>query len=511
MSKMPKRYKLLLVAVIAVGMLRICLSNNTKNEKDILPVTGAAVAVRVTPDISVPAPVNRDIFGINIGFALKRELDKDSGFVQLLRDLHPASLRFPGGTVANYYHPQLPVYGYKIGEIPPSLGGLYMEQSKRSENILFNFIRLCKLTGAKAVFCANVLNGTPEETLFVIDQLKKNNIPILGVELGNEFCLMEYRKQFPDANAYIRKISSTVAAIQKAYPDIRLVVIAGDGVPPKEMNARSKFMRAWNTVLAKQHFYHAYAWHPYQDCPGCDKEEYFDNLYVKNVNALAPQRTNFLYQLGMNLASIYGPERKLWLTEWNIGNLNYLDNTMMQGLYVSEYFQTIIGLNARFNNYIEVTNLHSIEGLITPQKGKLQPLLVKGIDVASVQYFAFKFLSSTIDGNTFKARESVECADTSVSKNFVCFTYVHKKENKTYVHFVNRSGKRVELAVHAKPKAAMELHAIESDYPYATAGKTYYEKTYPGKLKPVRYREEALSANAVSIAPYAFGYISYGN
>ena len=110
--------------------------------------------------------------------------------------------------VANWYHPDLPVYGYKAKELLPSLGGLYALQSKRSENILYNFIRLCKEVNTSAVFCANLLTGTTEEVLFVIDELKKNNIPILGVELGNEYCLMSYRKQFPDAQTYIDRIST---------------------------------------------------------------------------------------------------------------------------------------------------------------------------------------------------------------------------------------------------------------------------------------------------------------
>ncbi|HNY56182.1 MAG TPA: hypothetical protein PKI86_11160, partial [Chitinophagales bacterium] len=184
--------------MLAIFMLRVCLSNEKKKENNMLQSSAQTVAISVTPDFSKTATVNTKVFGVNIGFAFARELDKDSGFVQLLRAMHPVSLRFPGGTVANWYHPNLPVYGYKAKELLPSLGGLYALQSKRSENILYNFIRLCKEVNSGAVFCANMLTGTTEEALFVIDELKKNNIPILGVELGNEYCLMSYRKQFPD-------------------------------------------------------------------------------------------------------------------------------------------------------------------------------------------------------------------------------------------------------------------------------------------------------------------------
>jgi hypothetical protein len=203
----------------------------------------ATTSLTITPDFTTIAPVNPNVFGVNIGFAFARELDKDSGFVQLLRAMHPVSLRFPGGTVANWYHPDLPVYGYKAKELLPSLGGLYALQTKRSENILYNFIRLCKEVNTSAVFCANLLTGTTEEVLFVIDELKKNNIPILGVELGNEYCLMSYRKQFPDAQTYIDRISTTALAIRNKYPDLKIAVIGGDAVAMNDMNVRSKFMR----------------------------------------------------------------------------------------------------------------------------------------------------------------------------------------------------------------------------------------------------------------------------
>jgi hypothetical protein len=139
-----KQYKIIIVCIAAILGFRICLSNEKKKEKNLLPASTATVSVFVQPDFKNTTAINPKIFGVNIGFAFARELDKDSGFVQLLRDMHPASLRFPGGTVANWYHPNLPVYGYKANEIIPSLGGLYQIQSKREENIfliLFDFVK----------------------------------------------------------------------------------------------------------------------------------------------------------------------------------------------------------------------------------------------------------------------------------------------------------------------------------------------------------------------------------
>jgi len=504
-----KSYKIIIICVLAIFMLRVCLSNEKKKENNMLQSSAQTVAISVTPDFSKTATVNTKVFGVNIGFAFARELDKDSGFVQLLRAMHPVSLRFPGGTVANWYHPNLPVYGYKAKELLPSLGGLYALQSKRSENILYNFIRLCKEVNSGAVFCANMLTGTTEEALFVIDELKKNNIPILGVELGNEYCLMSYRKQFPDVKTYIDRVKSTAVAIRQKYLDVKLAVISGDEVPLKDMGARSKFMRDWSLGLSKENFYEVYVWHFYASCADCDKDAYFDNIYARNLDAMAPFKTNKLYNAGANFVPLYGKDRKLWLTEWNISNGEYLDNTFTQAAYVSENFLNMIDLNTKYNNYIELSNLHAMDGLINVYKGKQEPLLSVGGNNATVQYFAFKFLASTLTNDTYKGGTSLSSKDNAVAKNFVCNAFVNKKDNKTYLHFVNRSGKKIQLNINAKANSGFQLTAIEADFPYATAGKTAYEKNYPNKVKPVRYREEKLTGNTITLAPYAFGYISY--
>lgn len=502
------QHKIIIVCIAAILGFRICLSNEKKKENNLLPTNPATIAVSIQTDFKQTASINPKIFGVNIGFAFARELDKDSGFVQLLRDMHPVSLRFPGGTVANWYHPNLPVYGYKANEIIPSLGGLFQLQTKRSENILGNFIRLCKAVNCGAVFCANLLTGTTDEALYVIDALQKNNIPILGVELGNEFCLLPYRKQFPDVPTYIDKIKNTAAAIRKKYPHLRIAVISGDAVEATANDERSKFMRNWSLGLSKQNFFDSYVWHFYASCTPCDKDNYFDNVFTNNLTQLAPYTTNKLYKVGLNYVPIYGKERKLWITEWNISNGDFLDNTFVQGAYVAESFLYMIELNIKYNNYIELTNLHAMDGLINIYKGKQSPILSIGNDNATVQYFAFKFLASTLTENTQRGTVSINSEDKSITNNFICQAFIHKKDNKTYLHFVNRSGKKIEINLPATA-AQYSLTDLEAEVPYATAGKTNYEKNYPNKVQPVHYRTETFTVNKITIAPYAFGYISY--
>ena len=505
---MMKHYKIIIVSIIALLGLRVCLSNEKKKETSVLKIPAKAVEIAVTTDFTHTVAVNPKIFGVNIGFAFQRALDKDSGFVQLLRAMHPVSLRFPGGTVANWYHPDIPGYGYKSNEIIPSLGGLYHLQSKQTENILFNFIRLCKSVSCGAVFCANLLTGTTEETLFVLDKLVENNIPILGVELGNEFCLIPYRKQFPDALTYIDKIKSTALAIRKKYPTLRIAVISGDAVAPDDNSARSKFMRNWSLDLSKENFFDAYVWHFYAGCTNCDQNKFFDSVYVANLKQMAPYNTNKLYTTGADYVQLYGKERKLWITAWNISNEEYLGNTFVQGAYVSESFLNMIEINATYNDYIEISNLHAMDGMINTYNGKQSPVLSIGNDYATVQYFAFKFLASTLTQGAQRGSVQLKSFNNAIPKDVICQAFTNKEKTKTYLHFINRSGKNTTLYLPAAAKN-YTLKAIEADVPYATAGKTMYEKNYPNKVTPVRYKEATVKNNQILLPPYAFGYVEY--
>ncbi|MCB0507105.1 MAG: hypothetical protein KDD21_02280 [Bacteroidetes bacterium] len=498
--------------MVAILVARVCLSKaNKKNEKALIQIPNEVVQISVTPNLQVIGKaINTNIFGVNIGFALARELDKDSGFVQLLRAMHPNSLRFPGGTVANYYHPNLPVYGYKRSEIPPGLGVLYNVQSKRKENILYNFIRLSKAVGSGAVFCANLLTGTTEETLFVLDELHKNNIPVLGVELGNEFCLLPYReKEFKSGDIYIQKVEATAKAIRAKYPNLKIAVIGGVLVPQSDQSKRAQFMRNWNEALSKVNFYDAYVWHFYANCATCDNDTYFDNVFLKSLQEMAPFKTNLLNQIMNDYEAFYGTNRKLWLTEWNVGNTTYLENTFTQAAYVYECFLKIIDINTQHNNYIELSSLHAQAELINPYKGKLKPVLSIDGENATTQYFAFKFLANTLTKDVLVADENIKCNQENVRNNFVCRTFYNPTSKQVFLHYINRSGNKIALELNANVYSNLHINAIDAEVPYASAGKTIYEKNYPNKVTSVRLREENLTSNKIQLAPFSFGCISY--
>lgn len=499
---------------MAIFVLRVCLSNNPKKANNIIVKSSnkSSVVVNITPSVSNPVKINRTVFGINIGYALADELDKDSGFVQLLRDLKPAALRFPGGTVGNWYHPNLPVYGFKKEELS-GIGGnaLYNLQSKRSENILYNFIRLCKATNSGAVYCANFYNGNMQEVTFVIDELKKNNIPLFGIELGNEYCLMGYRKQFPDATTYIQKIKQAAIDLRNKYPGLRIAVVGGDPDNMYDKNTRSRYMLKWNQDLASQTFFDAYVWHTYNGNAASDNSAFFDSVYIKNNAYLSPTKNNYIGEAKKQFQSVFDSNKKVWITEWNVGNSAMLENTFVQGAYVSDFFLSVLDINAKSNNYIELTNLHALASIISPANGKIKAFRSIGKYKTTYQYYAFQFLANTLSLNSYRCGETITSDAKDVLKQFTCYTFLNKDDNKVYLHFVNHSDRSITLNVNANPKSAGDYIAIEADFPYAVAGKAPFEneKAYANKLVSAKLVNRVLTNKSVQIAPYSFGYISY--
>jgi hypothetical protein len=116
-----------------------------------------------------------------------------------------------------------------------------------------------------------------------------------------------------------------------------------------------------------------------------------------------------------------------------------------------------------------------------------------------------------MDTNMYKMEELVTCKDTAVAHNFIAKAFYNKKNNMTYLYFINRSGSKVQLNLGSGIQLVKHIHAVEAIYPYATAGKTNYEKIYPAKLNAITLREGVIESSRISLAPYSFGYIEYNN
>lgn len=178
-------------------------------------------------------PVQSGIFGSNVewfhdGNGLIKNEKLDSDYIALARKQNVTSLRFPGGTLSDFYHwadGVGPMHKRPITEHPTDDG-------KSSNRFGTNeFLEFCNLTGAIPFITVNVGTGTANEAANWVQYCKKI-IPVRYWQLGNELYLNTTKVEKSislSAEQYSERIISFAKKMKKVDPDIK---ISGIGTAP---------------------------------------------------------------------------------------------------------------------------------------------------------------------------------------------------------------------------------------------------------------------------------------
>jgi hypothetical protein len=219
--------------------------------------------------------------------------------IELISSLHAEVLRFPGGTIGNFYHPTGGGYGLipseftKLeGKAPETLSNQLTKSSGDSTNYLIPFIELAKQTNASVLLVANVITGTPKELDYLISTLLQNNLKIEGVELGNELFLPAYVNFFPSANEYLNRITPFIEFLKANYPSIPF------SIPVSFGHSGVKRATDWNTEIHDKGKSEYLSIHYYSDP---SKDDYIEDYEAR-------------YKLLLDLF----PNKHFWLSEFNL-------------------------------------------------------------------------------------------------------------------------------------------------------------------------------------------------
>ena len=145
--------------------------------------------------------------------------------------LNPGTLRYPGGTHADYWD-------WRTGGCLPGLnktlpGPLPSECKEYAKWpwTLEKFAQIIAHTNhhATPVFDLNVLTSTPEEQVAMLQHASTLGLPIKMVELGNEFylCGKNFIKIFPTAASYAATANAYAIAIRHAFPRAQIAAVGG--------------------------------------------------------------------------------------------------------------------------------------------------------------------------------------------------------------------------------------------------------------------------------------------
>ena len=320
--------------------------------------------LRLEIDTRNAQPLRQALYGFNTNMISGDYGYFDPDFVELTKALAPKTLRFPGGTVGNFYHWE--PGGFFENEMASTLNprlnqrnkGNYVKlQKRRNGKILFDdFMQLCNALNITPVVVVNLWTGSPEESAAWVSYAKDKGYEIKHWELGNEYYLPHYLNKYPTVETYITEAKKHATAMKAVNPNIKVSVCATPIAFHKEGWLIKKQQRNWDKGLAVDtSFYDAYTVHVYAYKAIRKKEiEEMRGYLMGWIHFAVPDALPYYEKLF--------PDKEMWITEWNIANpANRVANTQLHAMYVGDFFLKMLAMPN-----VTQANFHVITG---PGKG----------------------------------------------------------------------------------------------------------------------------------------------
>ena len=283
----------------------------------------------------------------------------DPDFIELTKVLAPKTLRFPGGTVGNFYHWE--PGGFFENEMASTLNpklnqrnkGNYVKlQKRRDGKILFDdFMQLCNTLNITPVVVVNLWTGSPEESAAWVRYAKNKGYQVKHWELGNELYLPHYLNKYATVETYIAKAKKHAAAMKTVNPDIKVSVCATPIAFHKEGWLVKTQQRKWDKGLAADtSFFDAYTVHVYA----------YKAVKKKKIEEMRGYLMGWIHFAVAEALDYYEklfPNKEMWITEWNIANpANRVANTQLHAMYVGDFFLKMLTMpNVTHANFHVIT------------------------------------------------------------------------------------------------------------------------------------------------------------
>ena len=341
-------------SITLIGLVMMLFTLGCQDRKSLPDVP------RLTIDTRNAQPLRGGLYGFNTNMITGDYGYLDPDFVELTKTLAPKTLRFPGGTVGNFYHWQ--PGGFFENEMASTLNpklnqrnkGNYVKlQRRRDGKILFDdFMQLCNTLKITPVVVVNLWTGSPEESAAWVRYAKDKGYNIEHWELGNEYYLPHYLNKYPTAAAYIKAAKKHAEAMKAVDPNIKLSVCATPIAFHKEGWLVKVQQRKWDEGLAADtSFFDAYSVHVYAYKAVRDKEiEEMRGYLLGWIHFAVPDALGYYEKLF--------PNKEMWITEWNIANpANRVANTQLHAMYAGDFFLKMLTMPN-----VTQANFHVIAG-----------------------------------------------------------------------------------------------------------------------------------------------------
>jgi len=309
----------------ACAMLATCTSATAAAyEPAPAQLPAPAISASLGPARSLPP----GYFGFNFDYAGVREYDGDlAARYSQLAGLLPGTMRYPGGTQANYFQWHL---GYPVD--PPKGQCLASRPTGGFAFTLLDLKTAYEKTKAPPVFDLNVMTSTLACQIAMLQQAHQDGLPVRYVELGNELYIdsTDNVHYFPTAADYGTTVAAYVKAVHQRFPQAQVAAV---GALP-QFTQRD---RTWNQGMLMA-----------AGQAGGQPDAITLHVYPSYSQALTPGGLPGLfsepYQMMQQISSVTGalpPRLPTWLTEYNLlpkhaPNSNPAQTSYAQALFVTE-------------------------------------------------------------------------------------------------------------------------------------------------------------------------------
>ncbi|MCL4231872.1 MAG: hypothetical protein KJ053_09835 [Dehalococcoidia bacterium] len=280
----------------------------------------------------------RDIFGLNapVPYSIPHE---DPRIEVIGSWVAPGHLRFPGGSVANFFdwrsgRLEVPETGSGASPYRGFMRAAALRSYREHPNgcKAEDFSALAARLGASLVWVANLETSSAEEqAAWAADMLEKNVLPG-RIELGNEFFLgllgdATSMARFPDWPTTIALMREYVDAMRPSLrPDTKIAVQAANSrwrSPLQPGPGPRQKAWEWDEAMTPEPWFHAVTVHPYAEIDQCfgrsSDAGLRGNLDVVLPTLLAKVDSGLKRTLDYTAAKM--PGKEIWVTEWGAGEI----------------------------------------------------------------------------------------------------------------------------------------------------------------------------------------------
>jgi len=452
----------------------------------VLAEPGPAQTIRLSPEAAERALPARFLGYNSPGTYIPYEMP---AFVPAVTALAPQFLRFPGGTVGNYYNWHT---GYM--EVPDAgdAGSIYRKQlihmmipmMKRMhpEGVwVEDWQKIADTVGADLVIEANIETSTPEEQAAWFADMQSKGVRPEFVEMGTEFFIAMFddmgRARFPDPETTTRLTKQFYDAIRPKLPSGAKVAVQTASsafemlkAPAPDANITQRRTWAWDQALKPEPWFDAVTMHLYPTEVGAAGMDLFKKLpgSAEDILGAMVARADGGFDRGISDISHRVPGKEIWLTEYGAFDpAQTFYNLPMQfnGLWLHQVTRELLTIMrypqitmACYHSLMANGNLMSTFATVG---GELKP-----INAAAVQHWFFE--ASRGPGCTWQ-RMAIEGATQVTAHGKIAGEtywdidagiYRNGSRHTLFIHNVSKTPRRVNLSKIAAPNAALSAETI---------------------------------------------------